>query len=178
MWRAASRRTRTVSAVGVWSARLLVLRPRDRDRGVRFRTRALHVEALVAHRHLVAAQQAHALQAARGPGRAIVLWQRKSNGCGRRDQIKKLWRRLAVTLGIELVGIGLSLGAAAERKLLRRRVGQIDDVGGLEVDLQPVDAAGELLGDVVALVRTRRRGEGDKAGDCGGKQERAADVRG
>src|SRR5262249_496548 len=79
-------------------------------------------------------------------------------------------------LGIELVGIGLPLRATAERQFLRRRVGEIDDVGGLEVDLQPVDAARELLGDVVALVRTGGGGEGDKAGDCGGKQNRAGDV--
>ena len=111
---------------------LLVLWPRDRDRRLGLCARAFHVEALVAHRDLVAAQQAHALQAARRAGRGIVLWQREGDRCGGGDKIKKLRGRLAVALGIELVGIVLSLGAAAERKLLCGRVGEIDDVGGLE----------------------------------------------
>lgn len=156
---------------------LLVLRPRDRDRGVRLGARAFHVEALVAHRHLVAAQEAHALEAARRAGRGVVLRYREDDRGRGGDQIIELRRRLAVALGVELVGIVLSLRAAAERQLLRRRVGEVDDVAGLEVDLQPVDAASELFCDVIALVRARWRGEDDKAGDGGGDDNRAADVR-
>jgi hypothetical protein len=38
----------------------------------------------------------------------------------------------------------------------RRRMGEIDDVGGLEVYLEPVEVVGELFGDVVAPIGAGR----------------------
>src|SRR4051812_36966071 len=53
---------------------------------------------------------------------------------------------------------------------------EVDDVGGAEIHLEAIDLVRQLLGAVVAAIRARRRGEGHKAGDGGGDQDRAADV--
>jgi hypothetical protein len=55
-------------------------------------------------------------------------------------------------------------------------VRQIDDVGGLEVDLEPVDLAGELLGDIVAAIGTGRRGREGRQRQCACEQDRSAKL--
>ncbi|MGY4293678.1 hypothetical protein ACVWXN_001773 [Bradyrhizobium sp. i1.4.4] len=59
---------------------------------------------------------------------------------------------------------------------LGRGVREVDDVGGPEIHLEALDLVRQLLGAVIAAIRAGRRGEGHKAGDGGGDQDRAADV--
>src|SRR5262249_40128141 len=99
-------------------APLFVLAARDRDRGLGLGAAAFHVEPSIPHRNLVAAQNAHALQAARGAGRGVVLRHREDDRGRSPDEVVELLRRPAVALGIELVGIGLPVAAAAERQFL------------------------------------------------------------
>ena len=58
----------------------------------------------------------------------------------------------------------------------RRRMRQIDDVGGLEIDLEPVNRIRQLLGGIVAAVGTG--GDCECGGKCqhGGKQDRSAKL--
>src|SRR5262249_22321385 len=105
----------------------------------------------------------------------VVLGQGEDGSRGGGDQFVELGFDLAAGLGIKLVGVFLV--AAAQRKFARRRMRQIDDVGGLEVDLEPVDGTRELLGDVVAMAGAR--GPGRKCREQrerGGKQARSAKL--
>src|SRR4051812_7262006 len=64
------------------------------DRGVGFCPGAAHVETAVAGRDVVAADNAHSVEAA---GRAlphVVFWQREDDRGGAGDEFDKRWRRL------------------------------------------------------------------------------------
>src|SRR5437899_12052007 len=106
------------SSFSLASCVLLVLAPRNRDRSFGLGARAFHVEPAVAHAHLVAAQNAHALEAAGGAGRGVVLRHGEDDGGHGAYQIEELRLGLAVALGVELDGI--IVAAAADRQLLGR----------------------------------------------------------
>ena len=139
--------------------RLLVLAARDRDRRLGLGAGAFHVEPAEAHLDAVAAQQPHPVDAAGGTGQHVGLRDGEDDGAGAGDQLEKFRLRLAaVRLDVKLVGeVG---AAAAERKLPGLRVGQIDGLAGGDADLDAVDLALELLGDILAAVGARRRRAG------------------
>jgi hypothetical protein len=136
---------------------LLVGAARDRDRRIGLGARAIHVEAAVARRDIVAVEQPHPLDAARSTPQHVVLRQREDDGGGTCDQIEELRRRFAaVGLGEQLVGIGAA--GAAERDLLGLGMRQVDQVGCGLADADAVDLVLELARQIVAAVGARRRG--------------------
>src|SRR5581483_12398214 len=94
--------------------RLLVEAAADHDSRVGLVASALQIQPLVAHRDLVAVQKPHALEAARGAGRGVVLWQGEDHGRGRSDKVEEGGADLAIGLGIELARIVAA--AAAQRQ--------------------------------------------------------------
>src|SRR5260370_6637057 len=89
----------------------LIRAARDRDRRVRLGPGAVHVEAAIARLDIVAAEQAHPLDAAGGAAEHIVFWQREDDGRGAGDELEKRRFRLsAVGLGAMLDSV-VSAGA-------------------------------------------------------------------
>ena len=72
---------------------------------------------------------------------------REDDGGRGADQVEEFRLRPAVALGIEFDGVVRA--AAAQRHLLCRRMREIDGVAGLEADLDFVEPALELLGDIL-----------------------------
>jgi len=144
---------------------LLVQAAGDRDRGLGLGPGAAHVEAAVADGDVVAAEQAHALDAAGRARHHVVFRQREDDRGGACDQVDEGRFWLAVGLGEQLVG-EIAPGAA-ERDLPGAGVRQIDQVGGGLADPHSVDLVLELGGKVVAAVGARGRG-----GECGEQRQR------
>ena len=136
--------------------RLFVRAARDRNRRFGFGAAAIHIETAVARLDVVAAEQAHPLDAARRAPQHVVLRQGEDDGGGAGDEIEKgrLWLA-AVGLGEQLVG-DVAAGAA-ERDFLGLRVRQIDQVGRGLAHGEAVDLAFELGREIVAAVGARRR---------------------
>ena len=142
-----------LSAQGV--AGLLVGAAGDGDRRLGLGSAAFKVEAAIAHLDIVAAQQPHPFDAARGASQGVVLRQGEDDRRSTSDEVEEagFWIA-AIRLGIEFVLVVAA--GTAERELLGLRVRQIDDVGGGDADLKAVDLVLELACNIVAAVGARR----------------------
>ena len=109
--------------------------------------------------------QAGPLDAARRAFQHVVLRQCEDDGGGAGDQIEKGRRRLAVSLGEQL--IAEILARTAERDFPGVRVRQIDRARGRLANPHSIDLALELTREIVAPIRPRWR-----CRECGKPSER------